>query len=116
MSMVEELTAAEAKRLRQRNDWSLQQLANLSGINKAYLSEFETGQRSLPPEQLELLKRLLDPEAAGRASPRIIVDKGHYRLVFVDPATGEETDRPPIAHIKWTDESGISYSMYVGEP
>ena len=116
MPMAEELTAAEAKRLRQRNDWSLQHLANLSGINKAYLSEFETGQRSLAPEQLESLKSLLIPEASGRASPSIIVDKGHYRLVFVDPATGEETDRPPIAHIKWTDESGSSYSMYVGEP
>ena len=116
MPMPGELTPAEAKRLRQRNDWSLQHLANLSGINKAYLSEFETGQRYLPPEQLESLKSLLDPEAAGRASPLIIVEEGHYRLIFVDPVTREETDRPPIAHIKWTDESGSSYSMYVGEP
>lgn len=114
--MDDELTPTEARRLRARNDWSLQYLANLSRINKAYLSEFENGQRSLPPEQLQSLKRLLIQERAGQASPRIIVDKNHHRLIFVDPVTGRETSRPPIAHIKWAEESGITYSMYVGDP
>jgi len=114
--MEQQLTGGEARRLRVRNGWSLQYLANLSGINKAYLSEFENGQRTLPPDKLELLKRLLIQQPAGRAAPRIIADKNHHRLIFVDPATGEELSRPPIAHIKWTDESGSTYTMYVGEP
>jgi transcriptional regulator with XRE-family HTH domain len=115
--MQQELTAAEARRLRIRNDWSLQYLANLSGINKAYLSEFENGQRSLPLETLEVLQRLLvQQQPAGYAAPKIIPDKGHYRLTFVDPVTDQEKSRPPIAHIKWTEDDGTTYTMYVGEP
>lgn len=100
-----------------RNRWSLQYLANLSGINKAYLSEFENGQRSLPPDALGLLQRLLvQQQPAGYATPKIIRDKDHYRLIFEDPATGKENSRPPIAHIKWTEHDGTTYTMYVGEP
>ncbi len=114
--MGQKLTGAEARRLRIRNDWSLQYLANQSGINKAYLSEFETGQRTLPPELVDLLWRLLIQELAGRATPEIILDKKHYRLRFVDPVTGEERSRPRSAHIKWTEDDGSTYTMYVGEP
>ena len=115
--MQQELTGAEARRLRIRNDWSLQYLANLSGVNKAYLSEFENGQRSLPPATLEPLQRLLvQQQPAGHASPKIIRDKNHYRLIFFDPKTGKEKSRPPIAHIKWTEDDGTTYTMYVGEP
>ncbi len=113
--MEQELSAAEARRIRQRNGWSLQYLANISRINKAYLSEFETGQRSLPSETLQSLKRHLLQEPAGRAAPRIKVEGNHHRLTFVDPLTEEETSRPPIAHIKWTEPDGSTYSMYVGE-
>ena len=114
--MGQELTGAEARRLRVRNDWSLQYLANLSGINKAYLSEFETGQRTLPPEQVDLLERLLMQESAGHATPEIVVDNNHYRLRFIDPVTGKERSRPRTAHIKWTEDDGSTYTMYVGEP
>lgn len=114
--MGQVLTGAEARRLRVRNHWSLQYLANRSGINKAYLSEFETGQRTLPPEQVDLLELLLMQESAGHATPEIVVDKNHYRLRFIDPATGKERSRPRTAHIKWTEDDGSTYTMYVGEP
>jgi transcriptional regulator with XRE-family HTH domain len=115
--MQQELTGAEARHLRTRNDWSLQYLANLSGVNKAYLSEFENGQRLLPPATLELLQGLLvQQQPAGYAAPKIIRDKNHYRLVFEDSASGKEKSRPPIAHIKWTEDDGTTYTMYVGEP
>ena len=111
------LTRAEAKRLRTRNNWSLQQLANISGINKAYLSEFETGQRTLSPEQLDLLQAgLLQTELAGTAAPKLTYERGHYRLTFVDPKTGKERSRPAVAHVIWTEDDGRKYSMYVGEP
>ena len=114
--MSQELTGPEARRLRTRNSWSLQYLANRSGINKAYLSEFEHGQRTLAEEEADLLRRLLIDETAGHAAPRIVVDKDHHRLIFIDPVTEKEKSRPPVAHIRWTDESGTTYTMYVGEP
>ena len=114
--MSQELTGPEARRLRTRNNWSLQYLANRSGINKAYLSEFEHGHRTLAQEQVDLLRRLLNDETAGHATPRLIVENNHHRLIFIDPDTEKVKSRPPVAHIRWTDESGTTYTMYVGEP
>ncbi len=113
--MPEHLTGPEARRLRTRHGWALQDLANLCGINKAYLSEFENGKRVLPAEQVEALGRALQQGPIGRAAPELRDIAGHWRLVFRDPDTGDELDRPPIAHISWTDASGMSYSMYVGD-
>jgi transcriptional regulator with XRE-family HTH domain len=114
--METKLTGAEVRRLRTRNDWSLQYLANLSGVNKAYLSEFENGQRTLPGPTLDDLKRALLEPPAGRATPSIVQEHGHNRLIFIDPDTKREKHRPPVAHITWTDDDGTSYRMYVGEP
>jgi transcriptional regulator with XRE-family HTH domain len=114
--METKLTGAEVRRLRTRNGWSLQYLANLSGVNKAYLSEFENGQRTLPQQMVDSVRSALLREPPGRATPTIVPDHGHNRLVFIDPATGHEIYRPRVAHITWTDDDGTSYRMYVGEP
>ncbi len=116
--MADILTPAEARRLRLRNDWSLQYLANVSEINKAYLSEFETGQRSLPADSLQKLKDHLTQEPpVGKATPKIVrLPDGRSRLIFIDPKTGSEEYRPSIAHLKWTEGDGTSYTMYLGEP
>ena len=102
------------RRLRERNKWSLQDLANFSGINKAYLSEAENGKRTLAPEALSHLENLLENGIAGRVVPCIEVIDGVNRLVLRDPE-GKPLDTPPIAHIRWTDASGSSYSIFLGE-
>ncbi len=109
------LTGPEAKALRQRNGWSLQMLANLSGINKAYLSEFENGVRTLPGDQTSRLRELLESgRPVGRARPRLIEEGGHNRLVFVDEQ-GRPKVWPPMAFVEWTEVDGTSYRMFVGE-
>ena len=108
------LTGPEAKTLRTRNDWSLQYLANLSGINKAYLSEFENGLRTLPADRLAELTRLLTEGPAGTASPEFVFDKGYRQLRFVD-AEGKEVLRPQRAFLTWTESDGTTYRMFIGE-
>lgn len=53
-----EVTPTEVRLLRARKDWTLQDLANRSGINKAYLSEYENGKRQLTQEQLQTIAAL----------------------------------------------------------
>ena len=100
--------------LRNRNNWSLQDLANLSGVNKAYLSEFESGKRRLRDDVLAHLATVLETAVTGRARPQFVNDGGHSRLIFVDEHD-QETNRPAIAHLKWTEADGTSYTMFVGE-
>lgn len=111
------LTGRRARELRARNGWSLQYLANISGINKAYLSEFENGQRTLPPGDLERLHGLLEqeqPPAAGRATPKLVVDGSRHRLVFVD-SRGRTAYEPESAHLEWVEDDGTTYRMYLGK-
>ena len=112
--MEKDLSPAEARRLRERNDWTLQYLANKSGINKAYLSEFENGLRVLADDLLVKLKQALTQEAAGKATPSLVSEGGHSRLVFINPET-KEVYRPRVAHLKWTEDDGTTYTMYLGE-
>ena len=110
------MTPDSVRNRRLRNDWSLQDLANASGINKAYLSEFENGKRKLPEEALERLAAVLDPvQVAGTARPQLVVESGRHRLVFFDDS-GAETYRPSVAHIRWTEADGTTYTMFVGDP
>jgi transcriptional regulator with XRE-family HTH domain len=109
------LTGPEARALRQRNGWSLQMLATYSGINKAYLSEFENGHRVLNDESLEQLASVLEAAApAGKARPTIQQRDGHNRLVFVD-ARGQETLAPDNAFLEWTEADGSTYRMFIGK-
>ena len=109
------LTGPQARALRQRNGWSLQMLANLSDINKAYLSEFENGLRTLPDESLSALEALLDRGGpVGTARPKLVRDKDHNRLVFVDE-DGNTLVEPDDAFIEWTESDGSTYRMFVGK-
>ena len=110
-----EVTPSEVRARRVRNNWSLQDLANHSGINKAYLSEFENGKRLLPDAQLHAIDEAFTRfRPAGRARPTLTVIDGHWRLVFIDEH-GNEVSRPTTAHLTWTESDGTSYSMFVGD-
>jgi transcriptional regulator with XRE-family HTH domain len=108
-----ELTGADARRLRNRQGWSLQFLAHLSGVNKAYLSEFENGFRQLPPEMLERVANALERQFEGSAIPRFRVEDGHSRLIFVT-STGELGYEPPAAWLEWVEADGRVMRMWVG--
>jgi len=111
-----EVTPAEVRSLRLRNNWSLQDLANHSGVNKAYLSEFENGKRKLSDEQLQAIAEAFNRiKPAGTARPNLRVSNGHWRLVFLDDRDNISYS-PPKAHISWTEEDGTSYTMFVGDP
>ena len=109
------ITGSGARDLRRRNGWSLQMLANLSGINKAYLSEFENGLRTLPEGEAERLAGLLEQgKPAGQARARLVEIEGATRLEFVDEQ-GNLIIRPRLAIVEWTEEDGSTYRMFVGE-
>lgn len=109
-----EVAPQELKARRLRQDWSLQDLAIHSGINKAYLSEYENGKRRLSEEQLQSLDRAFAKyTAVGSARPRLEHKGDHFRLVFVD-AEGNEYYRPGIAHLRWIEDDGTAYTMFVG--
>lgn len=109
------LTGPEARALRQRNGWSLQMAAVYTGINKAYLSEFENGYRVLSDDSLEQLASVLEAGVpAGKARPTIAQRDGHNRLVFVD-AKGKETLAPDTAFLEWTEPDGSTYRMFIGK-
>ena len=99
-----------------RNRWSLQDVANRTGINKAYLSEFENGKREFPADTRDRLRLALLEQPAGHAIPELREWQGKRRLVLLDPETGAVLDVPPIAHVSWTDASGMAYTIYVGDP
>jgi transcriptional regulator with XRE-family HTH domain len=112
---VTDLTPDWIRHRRLRNDWSLQDLANRSGVNKAYLSEFESGKRKLPDEIVEQLATVLESQVrAGTARARLVEERGRHRLVFVDEHE-KEIIRPKVAHIRWTEADGTTYSMFVGD-
>lgn len=107
------LSGAEARRLRNRQGWSLQALAHRSGVNKAYLSEFENGFRELTPDMLERVSAALNPQVVGHARPIFRAEEGHNRLLFVD-ARGEPTYEPPAAWVEWEEADGSIMRMWVG--
>lgn len=110
-----EVSPEEVRSLRIRHNWSLQDLANHSGVNKAYLSEFENGKRKLPEAQLRAIREAFDRYTpAGSARPALRSIGGHWRLVFLDES-GKEMFVPHTAHISWTESDGTSYTMFVGD-
>ncbi len=53
-------TPEDARRLRQDLRWSQQRLANASGVNKAYISEWENGIRELQAADSRKIWRALE--------------------------------------------------------
>ena len=109
------LTGTRVAAIRKQLGWSQQYLAIQSGVNKAYISEYESGVRpTLPPDMLHRIDiTLVDP--AGRASPSIEPREGRLRLVPYD-AHGNELDTPTIASVHWTQADGTPYAMFLGDP
>lgn len=108
------LTGQDVQRIRKAKNLSQQELAFLSGVNKAYLSEFESGIRpSLPAPMADALERaLLDPPA-GRTRPEIIRKDGRQRLRLTDSDGNQFW--PDVASVQWTESDGTTYSIFLGE-
>jgi hypothetical protein len=83
-------------------------------VNKAYISEYESGIRpNLPEEMLRRISAVLLGEPAGRVSIQIADKDGRRRLLLID-ADGNKY-WPKVASLHWTEESGASYSIYLGD-
>lgn len=109
-----EVTPQEVRARRLRFDWSLQDLAYQSGVNKAYLSEYENGKRALSEAQLEAIDTAFSKhDDVGTARPTLQNIRGKMRLVFVD-AQGNFSYQPEIAHLRWTEADGSTYTLFVG--
>ena len=108
------LSGARLAIIRRQRGWSQQYLALQSGVNKAYISEYETGIRpSLPPDMMARIVAVVNAEPAGRTSPTIRRKNGRLRLVLQD-ADGNEYF-PDIASVHWSEDDGTSYGIYLGE-
>ena len=109
------LSGAQVAAIRKQRGWSQQYLALQSGVNKAYISEYESGVRpTLPPDMMERLTTRLIAEPAGRTSPHIESRGGRLRLILCD-AKGNEVLVPKLASVQWTEADGSTYSMYLGQ-
>jgi transcriptional regulator with XRE-family HTH domain len=108
------LSGSQVAAIRKQRGWSQQYLAIQSGVNKAYISEYESGVRStLPPQMMESIATVLLAEPAGHVSPHIEPRQGRLRLILRD-AQGNEVLAPKLASVQWT-EDGTTYSMYLGQ-
>lgn len=99
--------------IRQSLGLTQQQLAVLAGVNRAYLSEFETGSRpSLPEAMMErLVSAALGPD--DRFEMRIIRLGGRWRLVVEHD---DQVEVPERALLRWTGPDGRKESLYLGDP
>jgi transcriptional regulator with XRE-family HTH domain len=109
------LSGTQLAAIRKQRGWSQQYLAIQSGVNKAYISEYESGVRpTLPPDMMERISAILLAEPAGHISPSIEPKQGRFRLILRD-AQGNEVLAPKLASVQWTEPDGSTYSMYLGE-
>ncbi|MGD0205131.1 MAG: helix-turn-helix transcriptional regulator [Dehalococcoidia bacterium] len=109
------LSGAQVAAIRKQRGWSQQYLALQSGVNKAYISEYESGVRStLPPDMIQRISAILLADPAGHISPSIEDRGGRLRLILRD-AQGNEVLVPNLASVRWTEADGSTYSMYLGE-
>ncbi|NPV71134.1 MAG: transcriptional regulator [Firmicutes bacterium] len=92
------------RRLRQRKSFTIRQLAMLSGVSNAYLSQIETGQRGAPsPEILDKLAKPLGVSyedllrVAGylRDTPKDWAGQKPASVIARDPRTDEYEDDLP---------------------
>src|SRR5688572_7003360 len=97
------LTGPDVQRIRKAKNLSQQELAFRSGVNKAYISEYESGiRRDLPAPMLQALEDTLFERApAGFTRPSLITRGGRTRLKLTDP-DGDEYF-PAVASVQWTE-------------
>ncbi len=108
------MTGSQVAEVRQQRGWSQQYLASQSGVNKAYISEYESGVRAqLPARMMEALENALLNPPAGRARAEIKVRGGRSRLILYD-ANNVEILVPDTASVHWTESDGTEYSIYLG--
>ena len=108
------MTGHEVAEVRHQRGWSQQHLSLISGVNKAYISEYESGIRpQLPAHMMEALEGALLKPPAGRVRAQIAQRNGRSRLVLYD-ANGAEVLMPDTASVHWTEADGSEYSIYLG--
>ncbi len=109
------MTGSEVAAVRQQHGWSQQYLASVSGVNKPYISEYESGARlQLPAPMMEALEEALLKPPAGRVRARIEIVDGRSRLVLYD-ANNAKALTPDVASVHWTESDGTDYSIYLGK-
>src|SRR5438128_1693287 len=107
------LTGPQVASTRKARGMSQQELAVRSGVNKAYISEYETGIRpELPEPMMQRVEEVLLSEPRGRTSPKIERRGGRSRLVL-ENADGNKF-RPRVASVQWTEADGTTYSIFLG--
>ncbi len=107
------LSGREVAAIRRQRGWSQQYVANRSGVNKAYISEYESGVReNLPDKMRRSLEEMLLADPAGKAGARIALIDGRQRLILRDKDDNEFT--PSTASVQW-EEGDTTYTMYLGE-
>jgi transcriptional regulator with XRE-family HTH domain len=108
------LSGAQVAAIRKQRGWSQQYLALHSGVNKAYISEYESAVRpTLPTEMMDRISAVLLAAPAGHTSPSIERRRGRLRLILRD-SQGNEVLVPKLASLQWTEPDGSTYSMYLG--
>jgi transcriptional regulator with XRE-family HTH domain len=109
------LSGREVQRIRKSKNLSQQDLAFRSRVNKAYISEYESGVRpELPPHMMRALEdTLLERAPAGFTRPSLVTRAGRRRLRLTDPDGNEYF--PKIASLQWTEDDGTTYSIFLGD-
>lgn len=109
------LSGQEVRRIRTAKGLSQQQLAFKANVNKAYISEYESGVRAALPERMQasLEAALLEPAPAGFTRPSIVTQAGKSRLKLIDPEGN--VYYPDNASVQWTEADGAVYSIFLGE-
>jgi transcriptional regulator with XRE-family HTH domain len=108
------LKGSQVAAIRKHRGWSQQYLAVRSGVNKAYISEYESGVRlMLEPKALAQIEAVLLGDPPGRwTRPRIEEYDGRLRLVLEDRAG--KLHLPPVASVQWTEKDSTTNSIFLG--
>jgi transcriptional regulator with XRE-family HTH domain len=111
-SRSELLKGSQVAAIRKHRGWSQQYLAIQSGVNKAYISEYESGVRlNLPTKMLGRIEAVLFT-GPDHWTPRIKENNGRPELVLEDQKGKKYV--PPIASVQWTDKDGNTHSIFLG--
>ncbi len=125
--------AVQIKALRGQHDWTLDQLAQASGVSRAMISRIERQEASATAALLSRLCTAFDvplssllapPQPAGMIARKAERARwqdpatGFVREVVTPPLTGStveivEVELPPLARVDYSLGSPVSYSQHV---